>query len=113
MQLWLSWPLSLTTDFAGRNGLRQVISTIIQYWGICYSLTIAALYLPIATYLRNKARSFCPTHDLIGGQENSQQWQDANPLIQSATAQIPQIVAILGPMLVGSLSPAMADIFYF
>lgn len=112
MQLWLYWPLSLMHDFAEINELKNVISAIIQYWGVCYSLTIAALYLPVAIYLRRKVLSNYNSLDFKKNQENSQQLQNSKPFIQSAMSRLPEIVAILGPMLVGSISPAMTNFFY-
>lgn len=102
MQLWLSWPLSLTPDLAKTAELKDIISTIILFWGVSFSLTIAALYLPIAAHLRNKANSFYDA--------NSQSEQQNSPLFQSSSAQITQIVTILGPMLVGTIGPALSGI---
>ncbi len=113
MQLWLSWPLGLMSDFDEIKSLKEVILTVIQYWGICYSLTIAALYLPVSSHLRNLARNRCKDLDGETGLAKLPPWLDDNPGVQSASARIPQLVAILGPMLVGTLSPAMTDLFSF
>jgi len=106
MQLWLSWPLSLTPELANLNNLKDVIATLIQYWGIFFTLTIAALYLPIAAHLRSKAYKFINEPDSLDNNNNSNQ-----ALYQSATSKLPQIAALLSPMLVGSVSPALASVF--
>jgi hypothetical protein len=111
MQLWLSWPLSLTPNFANLTELKNVISTIILFWGVCFSLTIAALYLPIATHFRNKAISFYESDTPTINTKNKQDWRQDNPLFKSPSAQISQIVTILGPMLVGTIGPALSTAF--
>ncbi len=103
MQLWLSWPLSFIIDSSHINELENFISTIIQYWGICYSLTIAALYLPIAAYLRNKEEELALTTEQIS--TKTPQYG------QSTKNNFPQIIAILGPIIVGSFSAMLTDIF--
>lgn len=113
MQLWLSWPLSLIPEFPQISELKEVVLTVIQYWGICYSLTIAALYFPLSTYLYDQAK--IQTENLEEHEQPARplSWFDETLSVQSATGKIPQIVAILGPMLIGSLSPAMTDLFAF
>lgn len=107
MQLWLNWPLSFLSDYAHINGLKDVISSIIQYWGICYSLTIAAFYLPIARHLLAHIQLF------ENDAEFSSQQLGINSLIQSASTHLPQIVAILGPMLIGTISPSLTELISF
>ena len=56
MKIWLSWPLGFICDAQLLAQLEAVTVTIAQYWGITYSLTIAALYLSSAITLSNQAR---------------------------------------------------------
>lgn len=56
MKIWLSWPLGFVSDAQLLAQLEAVTVTIAQYWGITYSLTIAALYLSSAITLSNQAR---------------------------------------------------------
>lgn len=104
MQLWLSWPLNLTPSLANTAELKNIISTIILFWGISFSLTIAALYLPIAAHFRNTANI------LYDSNNPNEDWRQNNPLFQSSSSQITQIVTILGPMLVGTIGPALSGI---
>ncbi len=111
MQLWLNWPLSFINDFPHINELNVFISTLIQYWGICYSLTIAALYLPIAAYLRSNEEVLYGSIPASKKSETLQYEQASNALVHSTSHKIPQIIAILGPMIIGSFSPMVSGIF--
>ncbi len=107
MQLWLSWPLSLTSELPHINEMKGIILAVIQYWGICYTLTIAALYLPVSAHLRKKALIMTSTASSVN--MGSRTHPDSS--FQSFSSQITQIAAIMGPMLVGSIVPSLTDIF--
>ena len=47
MKLWFHWPLDLITDTELREELAAITSVISQYWGVAYTLTMVALYLPL------------------------------------------------------------------
>lgn len=94
MQLWLSWPISLSEPLSINTEAKTLIITILQYWGVCYSLTIAALYLPIRLHFENH-------HPLADNDKN---------IHYSISQKILQITSILGPSLVGAIAPELTNI---
>ncbi len=111
MQLWLSWPLSLSPKLPELEKMKSIIAMIIQYWGICYSLTIAAFYLPVAAHLRHIALEIEYKHDSANINEHNKQLSNTLSLIQPSITQLTQVAVMLGPMLVGTISPALTNTF--
>lgn len=113
MKLWLSWPLSFISDPGLLDQLEVISVTISQYWGITYSLIIAAMYLPAAFYLSEKARNVISHSNNDALKNNPEQWLVQNKMLISPTAQLPQLVTILSPMLVGSFGSALSSLVQF
>ncbi len=103
MQLWLSWPLYMVSGFEEMNQLKALLMAIIQYWGICYSITMAALYLPIAYHLHTIERK-------QNGQQTIEDGGVTSPA-QLVLSKLPQLTSVLAPMIIGSVSPALSEIF--
>lgn len=61
MQLWLNWPLAFLDESKEIVQLKVVTQLVCQYWGVSYSLIIASLYLPAASYLSNQASKASPS----------------------------------------------------
>lgn len=113
MELWLSWPIKLIPEFPHVKELNEIIFNIIQYWGFCYSITIAAVYRPVVIYLRKKASEF---KKAAADQDKSGELPaglEKGSGMQVIAEKIPQIAAILAPMLIGTLSPAINNLFAF
>lgn len=113
MKVWLGWPLSFVTDTALQGHLEEITASIAQYWGITYTLTIVALYLPPAITLSNQARAVIITGDDAELKKNPEKWLSENKLLPSPTAQLPQLIATIAPMLVGSFASGIGRTLSF
>nr|WP_305906411.1 hypothetical protein [Methylomarinum sp. Ch1-1]MDP4519092.1 hypothetical protein [Methylomarinum sp. Ch1-1] len=113
MQLWLSWPLNLIPSHNDIKPLKEIIMAVIQYWGISYTLTIAALYIPSSAYLRNRALAIHDQLTVADKPKALPSWLIDTQGVQSIAEKIPQLASILAPMVVGSISPSMTELFTF
>ncbi len=113
MKVWLSWPLSFIIEAALHGQLETITLTIAQYWGITYTLTIVALYLPPAIALSNQARAVIMAGNDADLKKNPEKWLSDNKLLPSPTAQMPQLIATIAPMLVGSFASGIGRILPF
>jgi hypothetical protein len=113
MQLWLNWPLTFSEGSEMIDQLKPITLAISQYWGVTYTLAIAALYLPAASYLSDQAKIVIERGTDEELKQNSSKWLLENRMSLSAVAQLPQIVAIIGPMLVGSFSSTLSELIFF
>ena len=90
-----------------------VLLLICQYWGVSYSLIIAALFIPAASYLSNQAKQAL----LLGDDEELKQdpstWLLENNMMFSPIASLPQIIAIIAPMLAGSFGTTLSSFVFY
>ena len=110
MHLWLKWPLSLVLDGAIAKQLEAIILAVSQYWGIIYTLTIAALYLPAAKYLCEQTRTMIMAGNDEDAKKDPDKWLTDAKILVSPTAQLPQLVAVFAPMLVGSFGSSLGNL---
>lgn len=113
MELWLSWPIKLIPEFPNIKELNDIVFSIIQYWGFSYSVTIAALYIPMVAHLRKKASACRKILAEKGETPTLAPGLEEGSGMQIIAEKIPQIAAILAPMVIGTLSPAMNNLFAF
>lgn len=113
MQLWLNWPLSFLADDNARLQIGAITLAVSQYWGVIYTLTMAAVYLPAAFSLSEQARRIIQSGQNEGTQKNHQLWLKENKMLLSLNDQIPQLVAVIAPMLFGSFGSMLGNIMPF
>lgn len=113
MQLWLNWPLALLEEPKAIAQLESLTFLVCQYWGLCYSLIIAALYLPAASYLSDEARLALLQGDNEEAKQDPGVWLKKNNMIFSPLASLPQIIAVIAPMLVGPLGSTLSGLAFF
>ena len=113
MQLWLTWPLSLLADNNAHLQIGTITLAVSQYWGVVYTLTMAAIYLPAAFSLTDQARKIIQSGQKEGTKKNPELWLKENKMSFSLHDQIPQLVAVIAPMLFGSFGSMLGDILPF
>jgi hypothetical protein len=113
MQLWLNWPVTFIGDAQVIEQFKSITLSICRYWGVVYTLTIAALYLPAANYLSNQAKVAIETGQDEEIKKDPVKWLVENKMLVSPIAQLPQIVAVVAPMLVGSLTSTLSGIISY
>jgi hypothetical protein len=113
MQLWLNWPLSFLTDDNIRLQIGAVTLAVSQYWGVIYTLTMAAVYLPTTFSLTEQAKRIIQSGHNGGIEKNPERWLKENKMSLSLHDQIPQLVAVIAPMLFGSFGSMLGNIMPF
>lgn len=113
MQLWLNWPLALQEQTENIANLRSILLSICQYWGISYTLIITALYLPAAAYLGAQARLELLEEGDAEQKKEPEKWLLEHNMIFSPMASLPQIIAVIAPMLVGSFGSTLSGLTLF
>lgn len=109
MQLWLNWPLSFLPEDSVHQQIEAITLAVSQYWGVLYTLTMAALYLPAAFSLAEQARRII----LSDHNKNPEPWLMENKMLFSLNAQLPQLITMIAPMLLGSFGSTLGNIMPF
>ena len=105
MGAWLQWPAALAGDAAVKGRLIDVASGIGFYWGTCFSLMLAAAYLPAAFRLEGLRRRALalpaaePDGDAPGPAAASLRSLSGDLVF----GQVPRLLALLSPMITGAL----------
>jgi hypothetical protein len=112
MQLWLNWPLTFLDESNEIVQLKAVTQLVCQYWGVSYSLIIASVYFPAASYLSNQARLAL----LEGNDEKLKKepsiWLIKNNMMFSPITSLSQIIAVIAPMLAGTFGTSLTNILF-
>lgn len=101
MSAWFRWPTGLVSDATEQSALSGAVLSITMFWGATFTLMLISTYGPAANYLSGKARTLAEQAQQAGTIQDSQKWLHDNHLSISLGDQLPQISAILGPVLAG------------
>jgi len=113
MQLWLNWPLAFLDGTEKITQLKSITVLICQYWGVSYSLIIAALYIPAASYLSNQAKLALQQEGNREQRQDPSIWLIENHMMFSPITSLPQILTVIAPMLVGTFSSSLSDLVFY
>lgn len=98
MSAWLRWPTGLLSDPLEQSALSGAVLAITMFWGTTFTLVLISTYGPAASYLSEQARILAEQEETI---KDPQQWLQDNHFSVTLGEQLPQISAILGPVLAG------------
>ncbi len=101
MSAWLRWPTSLLNDPTEHAALSETVLSITLFWGTTFTLMLIATYGPAASYLSTQARHLAERAQQAGTIKDADRWLHDNHLSVTLGEQLPQISAILGPVLAG------------
>jgi len=113
MQLWLNWPLAFLGGAEDIIQLKSITLLICQYWGVSYSLIIAALYVPSISYLSNQAKLALQQGSDREQRKDPSKWLIENHMMFSPIASLPQILTVIAPMLVGTFGSTLSDLVFY
>lgn len=113
MQLWLNWPVIFVADDTARQQMETVTLAVSQYWGVIYTLTMAAIYIPSAFSLSEQARELVDLENNQVQKINPEAWLSENKMLLSINGQLPQLVAVIAPMLTGALGSTFNGFTFF
>jgi hypothetical protein len=108
MQAWLGWPIVFITEPKLAAAMTNWSFALTAFVGIVFSLMIAFLYIPCASVLAKRAednlrqlpsdRIDCPVEE----------WLEKHGFSSAPAKQIPQILAVLAPLLASSTGATLA-----
>ena len=113
MFAWMMWPMPYLADEAAKAAYRDVVNGAAILQAVGYSLGTAAIYLPAAMVLRQRAMTLAGR---MAGQTdagltgaNADDWLARMGLAASPVDQFRQTATLALPVLV-SLAPAVGDL---
>ncbi len=107
MSLWLRWPGALTAD--GGAASVPVTDAVTFFWGTVFTLVIISLYVPASMRLNRRATALLERYpEAKGSARDTAEWLERHGLSLTPTQQLPQVMAMLAPMLVGSAGSTLA-----
>jgi len=107
---WLRWSTAMVSDDAMRVGLDHVTLSVTLFWGMTFSLMIAAAYLPATTLLREQAFRL---HGREGRDSDPEKWLKEQGFKLSLGGQLPQIAVMLAPALASPAASLLGSLTDF
>jgi hypothetical protein len=110
MQAWTRWPIVFVEDDKLAAAMTNWSVALATFFGCVFSLMIASIYVCCAKILANRAKSYLqqlPADTLDSSVEN---WLAQHGFSFEPTQQIPQILAILAPLLASPVGAAVSGI---
>lgn len=108
MSIWLRWPSAFLGDAKLVEDINNFSLAVSTFWGVAFTLLIAAYYIPVARTLNRRAKAALA--DVYDDPAELKRWLKENDLEMSTASQIREIVAISGPLLAGSLSTSLLGV---
>lgn len=109
--VWLRWPATLVDSEALAIQIHDHAMAMSLYWGGAFSVLIAAFYAPAMVVLNRRAGVVIAAtmKDSTGGLTPRQFLED-HGLSLNVSKQLPQIIAVLAPLLAGPIGTAVIDL---
>ncbi len=105
---WLRWPTALIADEQAGRLVTDFSETMGMYWGATFSLLIATFYIPAAWSLAKQAEAIITAQPHQTQGMDRQDWLQKHSLSLSPLQQLPQLFAILAPLLAGPVGGTLA-----
>lgn len=107
---WMRIPANLPGIDAGLAAEIQThASTFSLFWGAAYSALIAAWYLPASRALAAEARAALARERKQLSADDAEEWLRKRGLAISPLQRVPQMIAMLGPLVVGPAGTLLID----
>ena len=101
MVAWLQWPAALLDSPDEQARVTKIAVGLGVFWGMTFTLMLAAAYLPAALFMRVQAFSLAEQFSGGGTPAKKDEWIEDHGLKLSLTAQVSRVVAIAGPLIAG------------
>lgn len=109
MHVWLRWPAALVQDPKVAAEILGFSSAVSIFWGVAFSLLIMAFYLPVAALITDRASTILAQSPEEAGGKDVKEWLQEQGLSMTPTRQLPQIAAMLAPLLAGPFGRVLGD----
>lgn len=98
MAAWTQWPITILEESPFKKSVLTVLSAIYQFWGVAFSLLLFSLYASAKIYWRSQV---CLLLQHSHPDIDAASWLQGNGFNLSWQKHIPQISAMLTPLLAG------------
>ncbi|MDD3581869.1 MAG: hypothetical protein PHW74_12715 [Desulfobacca sp.] len=107
MVAWLHWPSALVLNKPLANHVISFSESMALYWGATFSLLIATFYIPAAWSISKRAAALIAAAPEQTQGLESQEWLKKHSLSLNPLEQLPELIAMLAPLLVGPIGAAI------
>lgn len=107
MAAWTDWPIAVLPEGSATTWANTA-GAIVFFWGVAFTFMIAAFFLPAIWRLRRLANR-CLMNAGTPPDERAE-WLDAHGLSLRATSHLPQLAAMLAPLLAGPFSSVIGGL---
>jgi hypothetical protein len=110
MIAWLHWPTALIADKSLAAHVVNFSEAIGLYWGATFSLLIATFYIPAAWSISKRAEDIITAYPEQTQGMEMQEWLQKHSMSLSPLQQVPQLLAMLAPLLVGPIGATVSKL---
>jgi hypothetical protein len=110
MIAWLHLPTALIADKSLAKHVIEFSEAMGLYWGATFSLLIATFYIPAAWSISNRAEAIITEFPEQTQGMEMQEWLQKHSISLSPLQQVPQLLAVLAPLLVGPIGSALTNL---
>jgi hypothetical protein len=111
MQAWLRWPIVYVDDAKLANAMNDWSLALTTFIGCVYSLMIACVYICCARVLAKRAEvNFLRQLPADALDSSVDDWLEKHGFSSELAQQVPQILAIIAPLLAGPMGAALTEL---
>lgn len=110
MGVWLRWPGAVVGDETLRERILDHAFGVSLYWGGTFTVMIAAFYVPALVALTNRAEAVIQDQPGATGGLTPKSFLQDHGLTLAPSKHLPQILAVLAPLLAGPIGSALSDL---
>lgn len=108
--VWMSWPAILVSGEGMAVQVQSFAKSMSIYWGGSFTVLIASFYVPALIVLRRRAEAALARSPDLKGEMTPERFLEAHGLSLTLSKQLPQIAAVLAPLLAGPIGSAIAEL---
>ncbi len=104
MGLWLNWTASLVKDPALSAKIAGAAWSISAYWGVAFTLVLAATYVPSTVHLQNQTMKQITQGRNAMAPAEADKWLNEHGFSFTLSNQLTQCISIMAPILAAPIS---------
>ncbi|MEM7223105.1 MAG: hypothetical protein AAF495_09020 [Pseudomonadota bacterium] len=108
--VWIRWPAALIPDPAVARQILGLSTALGLYWGAAFTLLIVAFYVPASFVISRRAQAVLARMPGEAGAPDVQSWMASMGLSIAPAQQLPQIAAMMAPLLAGPVGTLLNDL---
>jgi hypothetical protein len=110
MSMWLNWTASLVEDPALSSKIAGVAWSITAYWGVAFTLVLAATYVPSTVHLQNQVMKQITRGKNAMSPKEADQWLNELGFSFTLSNQLTQCISIMAPILAAPITSILKSV---